>query len=125
MPSSRTSRTAPARNSSVNDLRGRRDIAFDSWSMWDTVSAFRSVSTSPDQAHQTAEMVERARTQKLHRTSEERFRAFVLASSDAAYRMSADLSEVRQLVGRDFDLETKTPTATLLDKYFHPDDGRA
>jgi hypothetical protein len=38
----------------VNDLRGRRDIAvagFDSWSMWATVSAFRSVSTSPDHSH--------------------------------------------------------------------------
>jgi len=38
-----------ARNSSVNTLRGRR--CFDSWSMWDTVSAFRSVSEEPDQAH--------------------------------------------------------------------------
>ena len=53
LPSSRTRRTAPARNSSVNALRGRRDSAFagfDSWSMWDTVSAFRSVSEKPDQA---------------------------------------------------------------------------
>jgi hypothetical protein len=40
-------------NSSVNDLRARRDIGFagfDSWSMWDTVSAFQLVSTESDQA---------------------------------------------------------------------------
>jgi RNA polymerase-binding transcription factor DksA len=50
----------------VNDLRGRRDIAvagFDSWSMWATVSAFRSVSTSPDhsqaQAQRTTEQDDR------------------------------------------------------------------
>jgi hypothetical protein len=45
-------------NSSVNDLRARRDIGFagfDSWSMWDTVSAFQLVSTESDQAQPGAE----------------------------------------------------------------------
>jgi len=49
LPSSRTSRIAPARNSSLKLLRCRR--CFVSPAMWDTVTAFRAVSTKPDQAH--------------------------------------------------------------------------
>ena len=48
-PSSSTSRTAPALNSSSNCRRGRRDFVV--LSIVDIVSAFRNVSTKPDQAH--------------------------------------------------------------------------
>jgi hypothetical protein len=51
LPCSRTSRTAFALNSPVKLRRGRRGFfVFDSWSMRETVSAFRSVSVEPDQA---------------------------------------------------------------------------
>ena len=56
------------------------------------------------------------------RESEERFRAFVSASSDVVYRMSPDWSEMRQLQGRDFVADTETPSGAWLQKYIHPDD---
>ncbi len=56
------------------------------------------------------------------RQSEERFRAFVSASSDVVYRMSPDWSEMWHLQGRDFIPDTETPTGTWLEKYIHPDD---
>lgn len=56
------------------------------------------------------------------RQNEERFRAFVTASTDAMYRMNADWSEMRHLQSREFSLETSVPTETWLQKYIHPDD---
>ena len=56
------------------------------------------------------------------RESEERFRAFVSASSDVIYRMSADWREMRLLEGRDFIPSTTSPSQTWLQKYIHPDD---
>jgi signal transduction histidine kinase/DNA-binding response OmpR family regulator len=56
------------------------------------------------------------------RESESRFRAFVLASSDAVYRMSADWSEMHSLVGRDFIPDTRETSRTWVTTYIHPDD---
>jgi PAS domain S-box-containing protein len=54
--------------------------------------------------------------------SENRFRAFVTASSDVIYRMSADWSEMRHLQGKSFIPDTTDPTRSWLEKYIHPDD---
>ena len=54
--------------------------------------------------------------------SEDRFRAFVTASSDVVYSMSPDWSEMRHLRGREFIPDTSSPSRTWLDKYIHPDD---
>ena len=56
------------------------------------------------------------------RASEERFRAFVLASSDVVYRMSADWQELRFLEGRGFIADAPEPTRSWLEKYIHADD---
>jgi two-component sensor histidine kinase len=56
------------------------------------------------------------------RQSEERFRALVEASSDVVYRMSADWSEMGQLVGRDFIASTTDPSRTWLEAYIPPQD---
>ncbi len=54
--------------------------------------------------------------------SEERFRAFVMATSDVIYQMSPDWREMRQLRGRDFIADTTDASRTWLDRYIHPDD---
>lgn len=54
--------------------------------------------------------------------SEERFRAFVTASSDAVYRMSADWGIMANLEGKDFIADTVGPNHAWLQKYIHPDD---
>jgi PAS domain S-box-containing protein len=54
--------------------------------------------------------------------SEERFRALVTATADVVYRMNADWSEMRQLVGRDFIADTTDPNRNWLEKYIYPDD---
>jgi signal transduction histidine kinase/DNA-binding response OmpR family regulator len=56
------------------------------------------------------------------RASEERYRAFVTASSDVVYRMSPDWSEMRFLHGRDFVADTKSPSRSWLQTYIRPDD---
>ena len=56
------------------------------------------------------------------RESEEHFRALAAASSEVVYRMNADWSEMRHLVGRSFIPDTVAPDQTWLDKYIHPDD---
>jgi len=66
----------------------------------------------------------RRETESRIRQSEERFRAFVEASSDVVYRMSADWSEMRQLLGKDFMVDTTGPDRDWLRKYIHPDDRR-
>jgi PAS domain S-box-containing protein len=57
------------------------------------------------------------------RANEERFRAFVSASSDVLYRMSPDWREMRQLRGEgSFLAATETPDPRWLEKYIHPED---
>lgn len=68
------------------------------------------------------ETTEHILTQRTLRDSAERYRAFVSASADVIYRMSADWSEMRQLDGRDFLRDTGAPDADWLDSYIHPDD---
>jgi len=68
------------------------------------------------------ESIERARVSRELRESENLYRAFVTASSDAVYRMSPDWSEMRQLSGREFIADTDQPSKNWLQKYIHPDD---
>jgi PAS domain S-box-containing protein len=70
----------------------------------------------------TADISERKQADELLRRSEERFRALVNASSDVAYRMSPDWSELGQLDGRGFVADTGGPTTDWLNEYIHPDD---
>ncbi|WP_428383470.1 PAS domain S-box protein [Methylocystis sp.] len=70
----------------------------------------------------TVDITERKETEAALHDSEERFRALVLASSDAVYRMSSDWGELRQLVGRDFIAESTTPSQTWIQKYILPED---
>src|SRR3984957_3819578 len=70
----------------------------------------------------TADISERKRAEELLRTSEERFRALVNASSDVVYRMSPDWSEMRELDGRGFIADTGKPRNDWVNEYIHPDD---
>lgn len=72
--------------------------------------------------HLTAIAIEHHRASKAVRDSEERFRAYVSASSDVVYRMNADWSEMRHLEGHDFISDTLEPSRDWLDKYIHPKD---
>ncbi|MDY6946958.1 MAG: PAS domain-containing sensor histidine kinase [Pseudomonadota bacterium] len=56
------------------------------------------------------------------RSSEERFRAFVTATSDVVYSMSPDWREMRYLVGKDFIADTTDASGTWLDRYILPED---
>lgn len=69
-----------------------------------------------------SDITQRHRTEDALRQSEERFRAFVTASSDVVYCMSADWREMRHLQGREFIADTFEPDTTWLDKYIHPAD---
>lgn len=57
------------------------------------------------------------------RSSEERFRALVMATSDMLYRMSPDWAEMRALDGRGLLPDTTTPDSNWLPRYI-PDDER-
>jgi len=59
---------------------------------------------------------------RLRRDSEERFRAFVQATSDAVYRMNADWTELLALEGRDFIADQIGPTRSWMSKYVREDD---
>ncbi|TGE05385.1 PAS domain-containing protein [Hymenobacter fodinae] len=54
--------------------------------------------------------------QGLHR-SDEQFRLLVMASSDMVYKMSADWSQMHQLVGKELLASTTTSTSTWLHAY--------
>ncbi|MGA7538953.1 MAG: ATP-binding protein [Steroidobacteraceae bacterium] len=59
---------------------------------------------------------------RMRRESEQRFRAFVSATSEIIYRMSPDWSEMRHLDGRNFIPDTAHPSRTWLERYVHPED---
>jgi signal transduction histidine kinase/DNA-binding response OmpR family regulator len=58
----------------------------------------------------------------LRRASDTQFRAFVNATSDVVYRMSADTSEIRFLQGEKFVDSAVESSSEWLKKYIHPDD---
>jgi signal transduction histidine kinase len=58
----------------------------------------------------------------IRQASEERFRAFVSATSDVVYRMSPDWDEMRYLAGRSFIADQTDPSRTWLQKYIHEGD---
>jgi signal transduction histidine kinase len=64
----------------------------------------------------------RNETAEVLRASEERYRAFVTASSDAVFRMSPDWSEMRNLRGKDFIADAENPSRSWLQSYIHRDD---
>jgi two-component sensor histidine kinase/PAS domain-containing protein len=64
----------------------------------------------------------RNETAESLRASEDRYRAFVTASSDVVYRMGPDWSEMRYLRGKDFIPDTESATQSWLQKYVQPED---
>ncbi len=66
---------------------------------------------------------ERKRAEDAVHESEERFRAFVTASSEIVYRMDADWTEMLALESCDFHAPTPRPQATwLFQKFIDPED---
>jgi PAS domain S-box-containing protein len=59
---------------------------------------------------------------KSLRESEERYRAFVTATSDIVYRMSPDWSEMRNLQSKDSIRDMESPSGTWLETYIDRDD---
>ncbi|WP_164708064.1 ATP-binding protein [Paraburkholderia phosphatilytica] len=59
---------------------------------------------------------------RQRREGEARFRAYVQATNDVVYRMSADWREMRQLQGRNFIPDEAGPNQTWLDKYIRAED---
>ena len=59
---------------------------------------------------------------RMRRANENRFKAFVSATSEVIYQMSPDWSEMRFLQGRDFIPDTEDPSRSWLDRYIHPED---
>lgn len=65
---------------------------------------------------------ERKQIEKDIKKSEERFRAFVTASSDAIYRVSPDWKVMRMLRGRNFITDTDKPNSHWMNEYVLKDD---
>ncbi len=61
--------------------------------------------------------IERARAEAALRESEERLRAFVAATSDIVYVMSADWGTMRSLIGKEFITSTKQPRGDWMEAY--------
>ena len=70
----------------------------------------------------TRDITERTEVEDASRRSEERLRAFVSATSNAVYTMSADWNEMHQLAGKAFIADTTESTRDWLQKYIHPED---
>ena len=65
----------------------------------------------------------RKRAEEAVHESEQRLRAFVTASSEVVYRMSADWSEMLALEGRDFSTDAPRPQRSwLLEKFVEAED---
>lgn len=68
-------------------------------------------------AQRTWAAIERARAEGALALSEEQFRVFLTATSDALYRMSVDWKEIRWLKGIDFLAATKEADTNWFEKY--------
>lgn len=106
-----TGRTGPYEKQYILKDGSRRWMLFAGRDVGDGTIAEYCIDITP---HRLAENA-------LH-ASEQRFRALVEATSDAAYRMSPDWSEMQQLDGSGFLSDTPTPDPDWLEKYIHPDD---
>jgi signal transduction histidine kinase len=76
-------------------------------------------------ASQLSNAIAAAQTLELTRMRAERdaqFRAFVGATSDAVFRISADWSEMRHLEGNGFVADTREPARDWLERYIPPSD---
>ena len=67
-------------------------------------------------------MAERDTARGVLGGSEQRYRAFVTASSDIVYRMSPDWREMRQLDGQGVLADTVEASEGWRERYIHPDD---
>lgn len=108
---------------SLNGVAERFERRSSAIGRWYDVYAFRVGTTEQQRvAILFKDIQPRKRTEAALRESEERFRAFVTASSDVVYRMSPDWSELQRLEGRAFRSATDQPNKTWLDRYIRPGD---
>ena len=63
------------------------------------------------------DITEQKKAEELLQQKDEQFRLFVTAGSDMVYKMSADWSEMYNLVGKDFLADTELRTNSWLEKY--------
>jgi PAS domain S-box-containing protein len=105
-------------NTNENVCRDGRRI----WMTWTNKAIIDKIGQVDEILAIGSDVTKLKRTEEALRKSEERFRAFVTASSDVVYRMSPDWSEMRQLQSREFIPDTNNPSSTCLEKYIHPDD---
>jgi PAS domain S-box-containing protein len=68
------------------------------------------------------ETTDRVLAERRVKESEIRFRALIEATSDVIYRMSPDWTEMRQLDGRSFLVDTDNPSIAWMDEYLLPED---
>ncbi|HET6252932.1 MAG TPA: ATP-binding protein [Puia sp.] len=72
-------------------------------------------------ARQAADLIERTQTAEKLKESEQRLRALATATNDVIYRMNADWTEMHQLDGRNFLVDSET-TTDWLRQYIPPED---
>jgi PAS domain S-box-containing protein len=68
------------------------------------------------------DITERKEAELELREREQRFRAFLTATSDVIYSLNADWTEIRPLNGRDFVADLSAPSRAWLEKYVDPRD---
>jgi PAS domain S-box-containing protein len=68
------------------------------------------------------DITEKKRTEEALRERQERYRALVTSTSDVMFRMSADWTEMRELDGRNFMVDTEQPSTNWLTTYLPAED---